>query len=179
MNVWVYIVIACSSFLLGYAAYTFNRMVSRRNKVRHAWKDIDVQLEKRHQLIPLPVDMADGYSLHERRTLEEVARKRAEAIRASGAGEKGRIEHSLSEDLDRYLLLEEEYPELKADSSFRRLSEGLVEVEGHLAAARKYYNGAVRIYNTYIQSFPQLLPARLLLFRPEEYFQLERDPRGF
>ena len=84
---------------------------------------------------------------------------------------------TLAGALREMMLLEEGYPELKADANFKRLSQELVTVEDHLAAARKYYNGSVRIYNTFIQSFPQLLFARLFLFRPAEYFQAEEETR--
>jgi LemA protein len=175
MNTWLYVVIAVAALLLLAIVLVFNHMIKLRNKVRRAWKDIDVQLKLRHQLIPLLVQTAAGYSLHERKVLESVTRIRAEAEAASGIEERGAKELSLAGALREVFLLREDYPELKADSSFARLSDELVTVEDHLAAARKYYNGTVRIYNTFIESFPQLVLARLFLFRSGEYFQLEDD----
>lgn len=153
----------------------FNRMIRLRNKVRRAWKDIDVQLKLRHDLVPLLVSTAKGYALHEEQVLEKVTRMRSEAEAASGARERGARERSLAGALSEVFVLKEDYPGLKADTTFERLSEELVTVENHLAAARKYYNGSVRIYDTYIQSFPQLMLARLFFFRPAEYFQYEED----
>ena len=173
MGAWTYVVIAVGALLLLAVVLVFNHMIKLRNKVRRAWKDIDVQLKLRHQLIPLLVSTAEGYALHEKQVLESVTTMRAEAEAASGAQERGAKELSLAGSLREILLLRERYPELKADTTFERLSQELVTVEDHLAAARKYYNGSVRIYNTFIQSFPQLLLAGLFRFRPAEYFQAD------
>jgi LemA protein len=177
MNWVIYVLIAAGALLLLAVVIVFNRMVRLRNKVKRAWRDIDIQLKLRHDLIPRLVSIAEGYALHEKDVLESVTRRRGEAQAASGAGEKGIREMSLSEALQRMLVLREHYPELKADEGFERLSRELVSVEDNIAAARKYYNGSVRIYDTYIQSFPQLLLAGLLRFRPAEYFQVEEDER--
>jgi LemA protein len=179
MSALVYVLIGIAVLLLAAVVYYFNRMIRLRNKVRRAWKDIDVQLKKRHDLIPLLVRVAEGYSLHERRVLENVAAKRSEAQAASGAREIGDKERHLTIGLHDILLLKEEYPDLKADTAFQELSDELVVVENHVAASRKYYNGSVRIYNTYIESFPQLLMASLFRFLPEEYFQIEMDEREY
>ncbi|MEW6554060.1 MAG: LemA family protein [Actinomycetota bacterium] len=173
MDVWVYVVIIVGALLLLALVLFFNHMIRLRNKTRRAWKDIDVQLKLRHQLIPLLVSTAEGYALHEKQVLEKVTRTRAEAVAASGVAERGARELSLAAALGEIFVLRERYPELKADESFQRLFEELVTVEDHLAASRKYYNGSVRIYNTFIQSFPQLLLARLFGFRTAEYFQQE------
>ncbi|MBN2027286.1 MAG: LemA family protein [Actinobacteria bacterium] len=175
MSAWVYVFIAVGALLLIAVILVFNRMIRLRNKVRRAWKDIAVQLKLRHDLIPLLVSTAEGYALHEEQLLEKVTRLRAEAEASSGAQERGSRERSLSGALGEVFVLKEDYPGLKADTTFERLSRELVTVENHLAAARKYYNGSVRIYNTYIQSFPQLMLARLFFFRPSEYFQYEED----
>lgn len=179
MSVLVYVLIGLAVLLLAAIVYYFNRMIKLRNKVRRAWKDIDVQLKKRHDLIPLLVRIAEGYSLHERRVLVNVTEKRSEAQAASGPREIGDKELSLTIGLNDIFLLREEYPELKADSAFQELSDELVVVEDHIAASRKYYNGSVRIYNTYIESFPQLLFARPFRFLTEEYFQIELDEKEY
>ena len=176
MSAAAYILVALGALLLLAIVLAFNHMVRLRNRVRRAWKDIDVQLKLRHELIPLLVRTAEGYALHEKDLLRSVTDMRAEAQAASGAGERGTRELSLARVLREMLLLREDYPELKADATFERLSQELVVVEDHLAAARKYYNGAARIYNTFIQSFPPLLLAGLLRCRPAEYFQLEEEP---
>jgi len=171
MNAWWYAPIAIGAVLLVAVVLVFNRMILLRNRVKRAWKDIDVQLKMRHQLIPLLVSTTEGYAVHEEQTLEEVTRTRAEAEAASGVKEKGYRELSLAGALSELFLLRERYPELKADINFERLFGELVAVENRLAAARKYYNGAVRIYNTFVESFPQLVLARLFFFRTAEYFQ--------
>ncbi len=173
MDAWVYVLIVVGALALILVALGFNHMVGLRNKVKRAWRDIDVQLKLRHNLIPLLVSTAEGYALHEKKALEAVTSMRAEAEAASGARERGAREFALAGVLREMLLLRESYPELKADATFERLSRELVEVENNLAAARKYYNGSVRIYNTFIQSFPQLLLAHLFFFRPAEHFQAE------
>ncbi len=175
MSSWLYAVIAVAAALLLAAALAFNRMTAARNKVRRAWGDVDVQLKLRHELIPRLVEIAEGYALHERKLLESVTAARARAQAVSGVAERGETELSVGAALREVLLLGESYPQLKADELFERLSAELVTVENHLAASRKYYNGAVRIYNTFVQSFPQLLLARLFRFRPAEYFQLDED----
>jgi LemA protein len=173
MDTWVYIIIAVGAVLFLAVVLVFNRMIRLRNKTRRAWKDIDVQLKLRHQLIPLLVSTAEGYALHEKQVLEKVTHMRTEAAAATGVAERGSRELSLAAALSEIFVLRERYPELKADESFQKLFGELVTVEDHLAASRKYYNGSVRIYNTFIQSFPQLLLARLFRFRAVEYFQQE------
>jgi LemA protein len=179
MSALVYVLIGIAVLLLVAIVYYFNRMIKLRNKVRRAWKDIDVQLKKRHDLVPLLVRIAEGYSLHERRVLVDVTKKRSEAQSASGAKDIGDKERILTIGLHDIFLLREEYPELKADSAFQELADELVRVEDHIAASRKYYNGSVRIYNTYIESFPQMLFARPFRFLTEEYFQIELDEREY
>lgn len=172
---WLAIPAAVIVCLLLAAVLAFNRMVRLRNTVRRAWGDVDVQLGLRHQLFPLLVQSVKGYAEQERRVLEKAALARREALMAGDTRDRGRREEALSGALREVLLLGERYPELRADDSFSRLAERVVAVEDDLAAARKYYNGSVRIYNTYIQSFPVNLLASALRFRPAEYFPGEGD----
>jgi len=153
----------------------YNRLIRDRNRLRAAWSDIDVQLKRRHDLIPKLVEMVKGYSEYERETLEAVTQLRAESERASRVADIGALETSLGERLHRLVALAEAYPELKADDSFQRLHQSLVEVEDHIQYARRYYNGAVRIFNTRIESFPDLIVARPFRFTEEEFFEIE-DP---
>ncbi len=176
MGVWAYFAIAAAASVLLAAILAFNHMVRLRNRVRRAWKDIDVQLKLRHELVPRLVSTAAGYAAHEKEVLERAARLRAEALAAESARERGAREAGLASALREVLALKESYPELKADEAFESLFQKTVKVEDHLAAARKYYNGSVRAYNTFIQSFPQALLARLFRFRPAEYFQDEKGP---
>jgi len=172
MNLAWYIVLGCALLAILAAAAAFNRMVRLRNRVRRAWQDIDVQLELRHRLVPLLVQTVRGYARHESELLEEVTRRRAAAASASRVSERGELERSLSQAAGEVLFLAEKYPQLKADAAYADLSARLVALEDDLASSRKYYNGSVRAYNDFIQSFPQLLLARLLRFEAAEYFQL-------
>lgn len=175
MSPFLYAVLAVAALALAAAVAVFNRMIRLRNKVRRALHDIDVQLELRHRLLPSLARTASGYAAHEREVLERAASIREEAASASGTAERGRREVALAGALREVLFLAERYPDLKADSSFARLAEETVRVEDHLAAARKYYNGAVRTYNTFIQSFPVNLLAALFRFSPAEFFQADLE----
>jgi LemA protein len=126
MEAWVIVVIAAAAVLLIAVVLVFNRMIRLRNKTRRAWKDIDVQLKLRHQLIPVLVSTAEGYALHEEQALEKVTRLRTEAEAASGVREKGERELSLAGALAEIFVLRERYPELKADTTFERLFQELV-----------------------------------------------------
>lgn len=170
MEPYLYVLAVLAALLLA-VAFVYNRMVRLRNRVRRAWKDIDVQLRLRHDLVPVLVSVAEGYAAHESRMLERAAHLRSVARAAAGVRERGARELDLASSLAELFALGESYPDLKADEAFQRLFRESVTVENHLAAARKYYNGCVRAYNNFIQSFPQLILARLLRFRPSEYFQ--------
>lgn len=151
----------------------FNRLIRLRNQFRTAWADIDVQLQRRHDLVPQLVEAVKGYAAHERATLEAVTELRTQAQAAHGVQSQGQAESQLEQALSRLIALKEAYPELKASGNFQQLSSGLVNVEDHLQFARRFYNGAVRDYNDAIQRFPDLLIARVLGFRGSEFFQAE------
>jgi len=170
---WFLVFIACGA--VAAAAAAFNRMVKLRNRVRKAWKDVDVQLDLRYRLLPLLAGAARGYAQREAAALEKAARARGE-IQGVGPAERAARERAVAEAAQEAMLISERYPILKSDASFARLVEELVRVEDHLAGARKYYNGCVRAYNTFTQAFPFNLLARLLGFRPAEYFH--HPPQG-
>lgn len=153
----------------------YNRLVKKRNRVATAWSDIDVQLSRRHDLVPNLVDVVRAYAGHERQTLERVTQLRSEALATDSPAQLGNIENELEQLLGRLMVLKEDYPDLKASENFARLSEQLVEVEDHLQYARRFYNGAVRDLNTRVQQFPDLLVARLFGFDPAEFYSAE-DP---
>lgn len=154
-------------------ALTFNRLIRLRNQYRTAWADIDVQLQRRHDLVPPLVETVRGYAAHERATLEAVTELRAQAQAARGATRQGQAESALEQALGRMIALQEAYPDLKASQNFSQLSAALVEVENHLQYARRFYNGAVRDYNDARQTFPSLLIAHGFGFTDAEYFQAE------
>jgi LemA protein len=156
-----------------WAVFTYNRLVADRNQVRSAWADIDVQLQRRHDLVPKLVDAVRAYAGHERATLETVVelRRRSEAL--TGVAEKAEVEDELEAGLHRLIAMAEAYPDLEASENFRALQDDLVETEDHLQYARRFYNGAVRIYNTRLESFPDLAVARVFAFRPAEFFDAD------
>lgn len=156
----------------------FNRMIRLRNQYRTAWADIDVQLQRRHDLVPQLVEAVRGYAAHERATLEAVSELRTQAQAAQGARMQGQAEGQLAQALSRLIALKEAYPDLKASENFRQLSSGLVAVEEHLQYARRFYNGAVRDFNDAIQRFPELLLAPVLGFRSAEFFQAEEGSQA-
>ena len=165
-----------------YAVIVYNLLVRDRNRVRAAWSDIDVQLKRRHDLLPKLVEAVRRYAAYEQATLETVTDLRARGERARAAGEApsalAALENALGSGLRRVLALVEAYPELKADASFLDLQRNVSEVERSLQFARRYYNGAVRALNTRIESFPDLLVARAFAFRPADFFELDDTTRA-
>lgn len=157
--------------LLAWAVYVFNRLVRLRNQVRNAWADIDVQLVRRHDLVPQLVAAVQAYAGHERATLQLVTGLRASAMAQPGPQKLGEVEAELQTGIGRLLALREAYPDLDASENFGQLQRDLVAVEEHLQYARRFYNGAVRDYNDGIQRVPDLLVARATGFHPAEFFQ--------
>ncbi|HLT92253.1 MAG TPA: LemA family protein [Woeseiaceae bacterium] len=168
-------VVAGLAALVAAVAVLYNRLVRDRNRVAGAWSDIDVQLQRRHDLIPQLVKAVDQYARYERATIAAVTALRAEAMRLQDVDALGRAEEELSSGVHKLLALAEQYPELKADRNFLALQEELVETEDHLQFARRYYNGAVREYNTRLESVPSNFVARSFGFEPRQFFQKEAD----
>ena len=160
------------------AIWMYNRLVAKRNRVATAWSDIDVQLTRRHDLVPNLVKVVSAYADHERDTLEGVTRLRSQALSTDSPARLGQIESELEALLSRLLVLKESYPDLKASDNFQQLSQQLVEVEDQLQYARRFYNGAVRDLNIAIQSFPDLIIARLFGFQPAEFYAADASQRG-
>lgn len=153
----------------------YNRLIRSRNRVDTAWSDIDVQLQRRHDLIPQLVKAVDQYAKYERATLEAVSALRAEAMRAADPEARGRVEEELSAGVSRLLALAENYPDLKANENFLHLQRELVETEDYLQFARRYYNASVRDYNTMTETVPVNLVAGTFGFRGREFFQKTSD----
>jgi LemA protein len=162
-----------AALLAGWIVVMFNRLVRDRNQVRAAWSDIDVQLTRRHDLVPRLVDAVRAYADYERATLTAVTELRARAEAAGRLRDKARLEDEMQAGLHRLIALAESYPELKADGNFLQLQRDLVETEDHLQYARRFYNGAVRIYNTRIETFPDMLVAKPFAFAPAEFFAVD------
>ncbi|MGO1540335.1 MAG: LemA family protein [Luteimonas sp.] len=164
--------------LLSWAVFAYNRLVRLRNQVRTAWADIDVQLIRRHDLVPQLVSAVRAYASHEAAVLEAVTALRAQAVQQRGPQELGELESALEQGIARLFALGEAYPDLKANENFARLQDDLVEVEEHLQYARRFYNGAVRDYNDATQRIPDLVVARGFGFDGAEFFQAGKEQRA-
>lgn len=157
--------------LLAWAVFAFNRLVRLRNQARTAWADIDVQLQRRHDLVPQLVAAVQGYVGHERTVLEAVTELRSQAMALQSPAKLAEVESALEQALGRLMVLQEAYPDLKASENFSQLQRDLVDVEEQLQYARRFYNGAVRDYNTAIQRVPDVAIARGFAFREAEFFE--------
>ena len=153
----------------------YNRLIRSRNRVDTAWSDIDVQLQRRHDLIPRLVTAVDQYAKYEKATLSAVTELRTEAMRAADVGAKGKIEEKLSAGIERIIALAEDYPDLKANENFLNLQNELVETENYLQFARRFYNGSVRDYNTMTETVPSNIVAGWFVFSAREFFQKTSD----
>jgi LemA protein len=151
----------------------YNLFVRDKNRVLAAWSDIDVQLKRRHDLIPKLIDAVKQYAAYESSTLSAITVLRSESADASGIEKKGQIERELSTKLHQLIALAENYPDLKANQSFLDLQKNLTDVENHIQYARRYYNGAVRNLNIRVDSFPDLFIARTFRFIPAEFFDFD------
>ena len=157
--------------LVLWVVFTFNRLVRLRNQVKAGWSDIDVQLMRRHDLVPRLVEAVKAYAGHEKATMESVTALRAQAMQTQSPARLAEIEKQLEAGLGRLMLLNEAYPDLKASENFMQLQRDLVEVEDHLQYARRFYNGAVRAMNDAVQRFPDLVVARSFGFNEAEFFE--------
>ena len=160
--------------LLVWAAVAFNLLIRDRNRVSQAWSDVDVQLLRRHDLIPRLVEMVKGYAGYERAVLSNIAELRGQSASASPAA-RGEAEKTVASGVTKLVALAEAYPDLKASDNFRDLHNKLVDTENQIQYARRYYNGAVNLLNNRIQRFPDLLIANTFGFKLAEFFDLE-DP---
>jgi LemA protein len=150
-----------------------NSIIGSRNKVDEAWSGIDVQLKRRHDLVPNLVEAVKGYAQHERETFEKVTQARAAAMGASGPAESGQAEGMLSQALGGLRVVAEQYPELRATENFQQLSRNLSELEDEIQASRRIYNSNVQAYNTKIQVFPNSVVANSGGFTEREFFEIE------
>src|SRR2546423_6940939 len=163
--------------VLGWAIVTFNQLIRLRQLGDNAWADIDVQLKRRHDLIPSVVAVVQGHAGYERSTLEALVAARNRALQATehGPATRAREEDPLAGALQRVVAVAEAYPELKAAASFASLQATLTDVEDHLQNARRYYNAVVRDFNTAIAQFPSGIIAGMMRLTPREFFGLD-DP---
>ena len=154
---------------------TYNKLVGLRNGVESSWRQVDVQLQKRYDLVPNLVETVKGYAKHEQETLEKVIEARNMAMNANGVHDQQAAENMLTGTLKSLFALSESYPDLKANQNFLMLQQELASIENKIAYSRQHYNDVVRGYNTLQQQFPSNLVAGMAGCRPAEYFELENE----
>ena len=178
---WAALIIIAVIVVLGLILVgIYNGMVRARNRVDEAWSGIDVQLKRRHDLIPNLVETVKGYATHESEVFEKATKARAEAMSARGVNETAQAEGQLSGALTDLRAVAENYPTLRATENFQQLTRNLSELEDEIQASRRIYNSNVQAYNTKIQIFPNSVIANQGGFTPREFFEIddasERDP---
>ena len=167
------IILAIIVILILWMFGMYNGLVRMRNQVRNAWSQIDVQLKRRHDLIPNLVETARGYMKHERETLEAITKARNLAVQANGVAEQGKAEGQLNEAISRFLVVVENYPDLKASQNFLALQEELTTTENKVGFSRQFYNDQVQKFNTKIESVPTNVIANMFNFKQAEFFEIE------
>lgn len=167
------VLFALIAFLIG----TYNSLVQSRNQVDNGWSQIDVQLKRRHDLIPNLVETAKGYMQHERGTFEAITNARSQAMKANTVAEHGKAEAALGDALSKFMLVVENYPDLKANQNFLSLQEELTSTENRIAFSRQNYNDQVLFYNNRIQMFPSNIVAGMFNFGKRDFFEIEGAER--
>ena len=176
MLLWVLLGVALLVVLYGIVQY--NALIRLRNRIESAWSQIDVQLQRRYDLIPNLVETVKGYASHEKSVFENVTAARANAINAQGPAQQAQAENMVTSALKSLFAVAEAYPDLKANTNFAGLQEELSSTEGKIAYARQFYNDTVQSYNTKIQTFPSNLVAGPFGFKEREYFEADDTSRG-
>ena len=174
MNI-TYVISGIIAVVVLWLIFAYNRFVVYGTRVKEAWSDIDVQLKRRHDLIPNLVETVKGYMTHERQVFEKVTEARSQAMGAKSKDEKLGAENALSGTLKTLFAVSENYPELKANENFLELQRELSDTENKIQAARRFYNGNVLDYNTKIDTFPTNVIAGAFGFKKEEFFGLEKE----
>lgn len=169
----VYIIIGIIAFISFYFISAYNGLVRYRNRVGESWSDIDVQLKRRHDLIPNLVETVKGYAAHEKTAFENVTKARAAALGAQTTEEKGKAENMLTGALKSIFAIAEAYPQLKANENFLELQRELSDTENKIQAARRFYNSNVMALNTAIESFPKNIIANAFKFEKKDFFEIE------
>jgi LemA protein len=170
----VYVIVGVVVLLAVWAVLIFNHLVRLGNEAKRGWSNIDVQLKRRADLIPNLVEAVKGYAAHEREVFEEVTAARTAMQQATGPAQAGEANKQATAAIGRLFAVSEAYPQLRASENFQKLQDELTDTEDKVAAARRYYNQTVYQYNSRIQSFPDLLIARLGGFNEREFFELDQ-----
>lgn len=174
----MYILLGILVALILYLIFKYNGFISLKNRANEAWADIEVQLKRRYNLIPNLVNTVKGYATHEASTFQKITEARSKAMQAGTPDEKGKAENMLSGTLKSLFAISEAYPELKANTNFLELQEELSDTENKIQAARRFYNGNIRDFNTSIQMFPGNLLAKSFNFTAMDFFQLEEGSKA-
>ena len=172
---FILLVIAILVLVLIYGVSVYNRLIKLRTHVEEAWSGINVQLKKRHDLIPNLLETVKGYAAHERETFENVTKARVSAMQAGDIKSLEAAENQLSSALGRLFAVAESYPELKANENFMMLQNQLNVVESDIEKSRRYYNGSVRNKNIVVDSFPSNIIANMFGFTKSDFFELESE----
>src|SRR3982751_5469058 len=176
-----WVVLGIVVLLILWLVFTYNGLITARNRTQEAWSEIDVELKRRHDLIPNLVNTVQGYMTHERGTLEAVTNARAAAVSAGATGDPSKIgpaENMLSQSLRSLFAVSENYPDLKAIAAFTNLQETLTATEDKIEFSRRFYNGNVRDYNIALQTLPTSLIAGMIGFKPFAFFQADEGDRS-
>ncbi|MFH1866833.1 MAG: LemA family protein [Patescibacteria group bacterium] len=175
MTTLTWIILAVVAIIIFWIIAAYNRFVNLRNRSQEGWSDIDVQLKRRYDLIPNLVATVKGYAKHEEGVFTKVTEARTRAMGAQGVAEKGQAENMLTGALKSLFAVAESYPDLKASANFAKLQDELSDTENKIQAARRFYNGLVRDFNTALQVFPSNIIANLFRFTTREFFELENE----
>ncbi|MCC6563556.1 LemA family protein [Candidatus Uhrbacteria bacterium] len=171
----LWILLAVVVVVAAWLIFTYNGLITLKNRVDEAWSDIDVQLKRRYDLIPNLVSTVKGYATHEAGTLEKVTAARTAAMAAQGPHDKAVAENMLTGALKSIFALSEAYPDLKANQNFLKLQDELSDTENKVQASRRFYNGNVRDFNTKLQVFPTNMIAGMLGFVKREFFEIGNE----
>ena len=175
---WVIVAIAASLLLALFVVVLYNRLVRLRNRTENAWAQVDVQLQRRRDLIPNLVETVKGYAGHERSTFEEVTAARTSAQQARTVEQHAEAENVLTAAIGRLFAVAEAYPQLRASENFQQLQGELDETEDKIAVARQIYNDSVLTYDTARETLPTSIVASVLAFEPRRYFEIEERSRA-
>lgn len=173
-----FIILGIIAILVIWAVLIYNGLVTLKNRVEEAWSDIDVQLKRRHNLIPNLVNTVKGYAAHEKEVFEKVTEARTRAMGAGNEHEKLEAENALTGTLKSLFAVAENYPQLKANQNFLELQRELSDTENKIQAARRFYNGNVRDFNIKIQTFPSNIVAGVLGFKEREFFEAQEGEKA-
>ena len=169
---WILVVLVVLAIII---IAIYNGLVTARQKVKNAWSQIDVQLQRRFDLIPNFVETVKGYMTHESETFEKIAQLRTSWANSSTVGEKAKLDGELSGALKTIMAVSENYPELKANQNFSELSEELRNTENKISFSRQFYNDSVTMYNTKLELFPSNIVAGMFNFQKRDLFAAESD----